>query len=430
MAVFCGVDVGQGRVFPVALDTSSTEIVLPAGPMQLSAAVAWLAERKPTSIAIDAPSMPNAGLLADPEYQKKHDIDLAESRRSKRVAEWRLGIGGCYATPATKAECPPWMQTGMDLFDGLKAIGFRLDLGGGGNLFEVHPTYGFKSAISIDQHGLRVRCDARRWLGPKLPRGSKGHHQRIGLLRRLLAPSIQWRDDLEARLMSSLDWTDALLAAALAMLRDSGGTLHVGDPECREGGITILREPIPLQESELDEARTTKPAGTVSRTSALGGGKRKASTADGVVLRLGECGPGGLSQSETLERLLAMRDNEGGALLPIDRDRIGKEWIQRAESGGLRLLLAWGPDILADLTVGRIEGAPPASLRLEDFGEDADIWHPVVAAPYWAFASEVRTCNIPMSSLLFSHGGIWELDRTRSQQSWLAFREPDKGSTT
>jgi hypothetical protein len=244
MPRFCGIDVGERLVFPAVLDLSSREVLWPPGKLDPRTVVPWVDARMPEAIAIDASARPSRGLLADPAYRERHGIRLGRSGADRRVCEWRLGIGGCYSTRRSPHACAGWMRTGFDLFAAFEALGRRVDLGLGGDLVEVHPTYGFRSLLGACDEGLRVRCDPERRLAPKSPRGSRGHLQRIALASALLrAWSVDPRPH-RPRLAASLDWTDALLAACLAALRSEGRTRLVGDPGGIEGGIVLASEPL------------------------------------------------------------------------------------------------------------------------------------------------------------------------------------------
>jgi hypothetical protein len=244
---FCGVDVGQDFVFPVMLDLGERRLVMPPGALNLAGAVEWVREKEPSTIAIDSPPRPNCGLLADGEYRAQYGIEL-RSGANRRVCEWRLGIGGCYSTRARREDCQPWMSTGMDLFAMFGQQGFDLDSGAGGSIFEIHPTYGFRSLVGIEMDGLRVRCMK---LAPKRTAGSLGHRQRLGLLTTLLQ---RWQIQLCQRAESSLDWTDAILGAALAALRAEGGALSVDAPGHDEGAIVLAAAPLAGAEAVLQLA--------------------------------------------------------------------------------------------------------------------------------------------------------------------------------
>jgi hypothetical protein len=244
---FCGIDVGQAVLYPVVLDLRERRLAMPPRPLRAAEAVEWVGRNEPLAIAIDSPSRPNRGLLANARYRARHEIEL-KSGADRRVCEWRLGIGGCYSTRARRRDCQPWMRTGMKLFAAFAQQGFEIDTGAGGSLFEVHPTYGFRSLLGIEQDGLRVRC---KRLAPKRRVGSLGHEQRLGLLAALLR---RWRVRLDPRAATSLDWTDAILGAALAALRAEGRTLSVDAPGENEGAVVLAALPLARAEAVLQRA--------------------------------------------------------------------------------------------------------------------------------------------------------------------------------
>jgi len=253
---FCGVDVGHRLLYPAVLDVRERRLAMPRLALRPAEAVEWIEESAPLAIAIDSPARLNRGLLARARYRARHEIEL-KSGADRRVCEWRLGIGGCYSTRARLGDCQPWMRTGMDLFAAFEERGFDLDTGAGGSLFEIHPTYGFRSLVGIERRGLRVVWCRR--LAPKRPAGSLGHLQRLGLLAALLR---RWRVRLDCRAATSLDWTDAILGAALAALRAEGGTLSVDAPGDAEGAIVLAAFPLPGAEAVLRAvARGAGPAG-------------------------------------------------------------------------------------------------------------------------------------------------------------------------
>jgi hypothetical protein len=248
----CGIDVGEHRLFPVVIDRERLLIEWPARALSHGAAIGWVRERAPSVIAIDAPPCPNKGLLADQGWCQRYGVDTKGSGRNRRVAEWRLGIGGCYSTRASLEQCPGWMRNGMALFEAFAANGYPIDLGRGGTVFEVHPTFGFRSLLGFRSESWRFFCDPRRLLRPKQPARSVGHRQRLLLVETLLQ---QWGFDLSPHrpwIASSLDWTDALLAAALGLLRADGQTVAVGDPEGVEGAIVVANLATPLSLAGVD----------------------------------------------------------------------------------------------------------------------------------------------------------------------------------
>jgi hypothetical protein len=247
MSRSCGIDVGERRVFPVVIDRERRKMTWPLRGLSVAEAVDWVRAEVPGTIAIDSSPRPNKGLLADDAWCERHGVDPRGNGRDRRVAEWRLGIGGCYSTRSSLEQCPGWMRTGMALFEALAAVGHQVDLGGGGTVIEVHPTFGFRSLLGIQKDDWRVLCDPDCLLRPKQRPGSLGHRQRLFLLESLLQ---RWGIELSPHrsvLTRSIDWTDAVLAAALGLLREDGQTVPIGDPEAVEGAIVVANLIAPLE---------------------------------------------------------------------------------------------------------------------------------------------------------------------------------------
>ncbi len=236
---FCGIDVGQDVVYPVVLDLTAGRFDLAPHALEVGAALSWVMAHEPDAIAIDSPPRPNLGLLAEAGYITRHQIDLRGWSTDRRVCEWRLGIGGCYSTRGRPDACPAWMRTGMTLFAAFEQQQFQIDLGSGGEVFEIHPTFGFRSLVAIPiQNGLRVTCAS---LKRKRPVGSLGHRQRLELLAALLR---RWDVALDERARTSLDWTDAMLGAAFGALRANCRTLRIDAPGKEEGAIVLASAPL------------------------------------------------------------------------------------------------------------------------------------------------------------------------------------------
>lgn len=434
-ASYCGVDVGQSRVYVAVLDMGAREFRFPeSGALSVSDAVGWILARTPRCVGIDSPPRPNAGLLRDPKYLTDHAIDLRSSGSDRRVAEWRLGIGGCYSTRGDAAACPAWMRTGMELFGALEKAGYPADVGAGGSAFEIHPTYGFRSLVGVETEGLRVRTDPDGLLRPKLPTGSTGHAQRLALLR-LLCDGYAVRVD--ARAISSIDWMDAMFGAALGMLRERGGTVAVGAPDALEGAITIPARPLGDARDAVSHlvcpgkqtgcaVATTKGPSTVARGEPRGVERRRRGRPSpmidgaGMVLRLGEAGIGVLTQERTLETL-ASELAESAIVLPVGT-RIGPVWAAAAEARGLTVLLAFGRRIRARLNVTKIIASKRADTPVSATGCTRNPW-PLDAARNWFVADDVQFIDRADTDYLFQHSGEWRRGFTAGQSAWIRFRD-------
>ena len=223
---YVGLDVGEHRLFGSIIATDASSASISFSPDSDPTAVLDCCRRSdPQSVAIDAPPAHSKGLARV---------------GNRRVAEERLGIGGCYGTPRLGSPLPPWMAAGMRCHAAVSAaLGEpSVNLTGSGKVFEVHPTYGFRSLLGVHDDADRVRCDPDALLHPKAPRGSTGHVQRVEILRLLLESfGVTWTPVLSEKLLSRIDWTDAAMSAVLAALRTRSATRAVGN--ATEGTIVI-----------------------------------------------------------------------------------------------------------------------------------------------------------------------------------------------
>lgn len=95
--------------------------------------------------AVDAPIMPNKGLLSDPA--KRAEVGLSPNKitySQYRVCEYELKRRGInlYSTPAEVETAPKWMQAGWALYERLREIGFEThtpESSASRQFFEVHP---------------------------------------------------------------------------------------------------------------------------------------------------------------------------------------------------------------------------------------------------------------------------------------------------
>jgi len=108
--------------------------------------VLTLLEKYPDVIcAVDAPSMPNQGLMAQAEVRQKFGLPAnGKSWTQYRVCEYELRRRNIklYNTPAETGSAPTWMKAGWKLYESLRAVGFENyapDSTASRQLFEVHP---------------------------------------------------------------------------------------------------------------------------------------------------------------------------------------------------------------------------------------------------------------------------------------------------
>lgn len=127
-AVYLGVDLtGIRKPFTyAALDLDLH--LLASGQGQSDEVLAFAAGQSESLVAIDAPSAPNRGLMAQPEFRSRLSPVPATGRWiNLRLAEYRLhqqGVG-ITRTPSTAAECPGWMRLGFEIYQKLGEMGYQ-----------------------------------------------------------------------------------------------------------------------------------------------------------------------------------------------------------------------------------------------------------------------------------------------------------------
>ncbi len=409
-----GIDVGQNCLFGAVIETDPRSASISFSPeTDPTVVLDWCAASGPDSVAIDAPPAHSKGLAR---------VGI------RRVAEERLGIGGCYGTPCWGSPLPPWMAAGMRCHEVVSAALREpsVDLTGIGRVFEVHPTYGFRSLLGVHEDADRVKCDPDALLRPKAPRGSTGHVQRVEILRVLLEWfGVTWTPTVSDKLLSRIDWTDAAMSAALAVLRARSATQGVGD--ATEGTIVIanpaelgvIHRRIRDAVSELCPSRqpTARPT-TRSKT--------RPHDTDCALLRLGTAGLGVLSQGDTLAAL-GGQHSEGEISLPVGVIAIGRQWIERAATSGFWLLVSYGRLKLA-LHVVEIIGKGRAELTPKEMvlGANRDPWRTVEQSEYWLRCDELLDdLDLPLTVVSTRQERSWTAGVPRNQSAWLAARIND-----
>ena len=453
MPTYCGIDVGLRKLFASSITVRDgvVEGVAFSPTTGIGSAVLWVAETRPDRVAVDAPPGPNRGLLGDESVLKRMGILKAPEGLNRRVAEYVLGIGGCYSTRASEEDPPGWMQTGFQVYRELAArTELPIDYGDGGGILEVHPTYGFKSLVGVERSGARLRCDPDRVLKGKNPKGCHGHRQRVGMLEALLGKhGFQFDGVIRALLEGSVDWTDSLLGSLLAYYHANAwtilagypgeGTIHVADPEKLADESALVRKAL-LGVTPGFGTCASPGAGTPGSASNPRPASRKRlacrgyyAEADGCLLRLGAEGFGTLTQQQTIDAIWGLWSSEGEVILPVDRPAFGEHWVQRSGEEGLTVLVGFGGRLVAELVVSDIRGQgkqSPMPAR-EVFGEDPNPWGGVESAPYWLIAGECRFLEDPDTGYdsletWRSKRKLWVQGVPNNQSSWLAFRRPAK----
>jgi hypothetical protein len=412
---YVGIDVGERCLFGAVIEMDALSARISFSPeTNPTAVLRWCVTSVVNSVAIDAPPAHSKGLAR---------------RGNRRVAEERLGIGGCYGTPRVGSPLPPWMAAGMRCHAAVSAaLGERnVDLSGSGKVFEVHPTYGFRSLLGTRRNADGVTCDPDSLLHPKAPRGSTGHVQRVEILRLLLESfGVAWAAAVSARLLSRIDWTDAAIGAALAVLRDRGATQGVGD--ATEGTIVVAN---PAELGALAHKVPSVVLGLhLSARSPARPNTRSRSTeddADCALLRLGAAGLGILTQNDTLEALRGQQ-SEGEIVFPVGVIAVGARWIQRAATKGFWLLVAYGHIKLA-LHVVEIsgKGRSEPTLKKVVLGVNRDPWPGIEQSEYWLRCDElIDDLELPLTVVSTRRRGCWMPGVPRNQSAWLTARINDR----
>jgi hypothetical protein len=394
--VFGGVDVGQGHFFPCVLNLDTAlggpRLELATEPMDVVRTARWLLDKQVATVCIDGPPRPNNGELA---MLLPQDTTCNTARR---VAEFQLGIGGCYGTPAMRpvpGAANAWMASAMDLFDCLsRCMDCGIDLGDRvGQLIETHPTYAFKALIGNRtwlEHGLtRYRPDPLGNLRPKSTRA--GRDQRISLLEQALARlNVPVTDEIRDCWKARVDWIDATICALMAAWRQLKGpeTIPVGD-DC-EGSI-YLHFP--------EDAYTLPPVAIEAARPAVAREAGEPDGANAVIFRLGGNGPGGMNQQDTVD-IVVLAAAEGKVWIPID-SRAQFNLAQNLEAVGGNLYLAFGDRLVLHVVV---EDCQRDMQQKIPYPGEENPW-PVTESYGWVLAVEAHEVDI--ANFEVRHGNAW-----------------------
>lgn len=145
-STFIGIDPTSSRkAFTYAvLDHDLRLVALADG--DLEDVMAFLAAQRKTTVAINAPSGINRGLVRakmKKEMLAKQQVRGAEFRLAEfKLREHGIAVSG---TPATISACPAWMQAGFGLYRKLEKMGFKKypDPEATHQLLETHPQAGY-----------------------------------------------------------------------------------------------------------------------------------------------------------------------------------------------------------------------------------------------------------------------------------------------
>jgi hypothetical protein len=226
-------------------------------------------------------------------------------------------------------------------------------------------------------------------------------------------------------LLSRIDWTDAAMCAALAVLRARNATLGIG--HAAEGTI-IIANPAELG-ALVGSIRDTVSGLSGSHQPAARPSARSRTIvhdAHCALLRLGAAGLGVLSQNDTLAALRGQH-SEGEIIFPVGVIAIGRQWIDRAAAGGFWLLVAYGRLKLA-LHVAEMIGHGRTALTPKELvlGANRDPWPAVEQSEYWLRCDElVEDFDLPVTVVSTRQTRRWTPGVPGNQSAWLAARIDD-----
>ena len=148
---YVGIDTTSGRkTFTyAALDRDLNLVALADG--EIEEVMTFLAAQKSATVAINAPSGVNRGLVRakiKKEMLTKQQIRGAEYRMAEFILrEHGIAVSG---TPSSVAVCPAWVQVGFELYRKVGKLGFKKfpELDSPHQILETHPQAGFCVLLS------------------------------------------------------------------------------------------------------------------------------------------------------------------------------------------------------------------------------------------------------------------------------------------
>ncbi|QDV25310.1 DUF429 domain-containing protein [Aureliella helgolandensis] len=417
-----GVDIGKHASFACRIDLEHLTISYPERSLGVNQILDWFTSNPVTGICIDGPPQPNQGRLAERLPQD------TRYNTQRRVAEFALRIYGCYGTPDEVPDFDSnqgWMASSMHLFNSLKDhFDWNIDLGDGrGELSETHPTYAFKALLGCDEgntHGDVTQwiVDPNNQLAPKRPRNAGGHAQRIELLNQSFDQlSFPLNETIQAWLEASIDHVDASLCALMALWKGEAmnGLMPVGDSA--EGAIYIP--------TGIDIFNVTQPPDRGEGLPPVGRPPCQRAEGDellppnAIILRLGNNGPGGLTQEETIA-LTQEAVAEGDNWLPVGTGH-SFNLCQNLQQIGHILYLAFGDTLrLRAVTSGCHRQAEPTLAYPGEFNP----W-PVNETYGWVEITEVT--EVEVNHFQTRQSGNWKQGFSQRGGNLLFARVPQHG---
>jgi predicted RNase H-like nuclease len=239
--VFIGIDTTAGsRPMTVAVLDGDLNI-LDLSSNSASEIVDIIDAYPQATCGIDAPIMPNRGLLADPAYRTRVDLSPTQSNYQEyRVCEFELRRRGMYIyhTPSDAERVPQWIAASWELYNRLRALGFvDYPHTGSRRLFEIYPHGAFTTL-------LKKRPYRKTSIEGRIQRQLLLYHEGVEIPDPLFVlqswtPHQFLTGSLDMERIHTHDELDALVAAYTAYLLncEPQHTVVVGDE--RDGQIVL-----------------------------------------------------------------------------------------------------------------------------------------------------------------------------------------------
>lgn len=239
--VFVGVDTTAGpRPLTYAILDERLDI-LDLGEKPAEEVAGVIAAYSQVVCGVDAPIMPNQGLLADQDYRRRVGLDPARATYSTyRVGEYELRRRGIYIynTPPDPERVPRWMKESWRFYDLLRAKGFvDYPQTGRRRLFETYPHAAFTVLIKRRPYP-KTSVEGRLQRQLILYQEGVGVRDPMYILEEW-TPHHFLRGQLNMKDVHSHDELDALVAAYTAFLleKEPHHVTAVGDQ--RDGQIIV-----------------------------------------------------------------------------------------------------------------------------------------------------------------------------------------------
>ena len=430
---FGGVDVGLEWHFPCVVDLKRHVLEYPHTPLRQAECVLWLREKGVGLVALCAPAALSNGAAAR--------IGLAGSAPpSRRVAEHRLCISGCYATPERADELTgarAWMASGMALYRALaSALDWSVDLGGtDGQIIETNGSLAFRALLGHDGSADdKLRLDPRGLLPSKHTK--VGKRARIELLRMALGELAIESDPGLDRWTRRTDWADATMAALMAAWRAKNleHMVQVGEPS--EGAITLRLENWadrmqPFAWLSRKTAGATEPEGAHGESQKASASSRRSRPANsGWLLRLEGTRSGGSTEREMVDVLAGEIAVHGETWMPLKVRSVTVSGVVKAiESGSCQLALSFDARVKALVDVLELRSSEGTELGWQELtGHEDNPWflegQPLPSCGSWLRVTHVRELDLgPESFETGRKDNAWGAGFPQSASALVRWRE-------